>query len=65
VLNRGHLAYDGSIEELLLKEDVMKANSLELPDITRLAKQLSPLGVPANTVRFADMKTYLQELAEA
>lgn len=65
VLNRGHLAYDGPIDELLLKEDVMKANSLELPDITRLAKQLSPLGVPANTVRFADMKTYLQELAEA
>jgi hypothetical protein len=42
----------------------MKANSLELPDITKLAKQLSPLGVPANTVRFAEMKNYLEALVE-
>ena len=65
VLNRGHLAYDGPIDELLLAEDLMKANSLELPDITKLAKQLSPLGVPANTVKFADMKNYLEALVEA
>jgi len=64
VLNRGHLAYDGPINELLLAEDLMKANSLELPDITKLAKQLSPLGVPANTVKFAHMKNYLEALVE-
>lgn len=64
VLNHGHLAYNGPMEDLLLAEDLMKANSLELPDITRLAKLLSPLGVPANTVRFAEMKKYLKELVE-
>lgn len=65
VLNRGHLAYDGPISDLLLDEEKMKVNSLELPDITKLAKSLSPLGVPANTVRFDEMKTYLQQLVEA
>ncbi len=65
VLNRGLKAYDGPISDLLLDEDLMKANSLELPDITKLARQLSPFGVPANTVKFADMKNYLQELVEA
>ena len=42
----------------------MQANSLELPDITKLAKQLSPLGVPANTVRYDEMKTYLKQIVE-
>ena len=65
VLNQGRLAYDGPISDLLLDEDLMKANSLELPDITRLAKSLSPLGIPANTVRFDEMKSYLIQMVEA
>lgn len=65
VLRRGHLAYDGPITDLLLDEELMQANSLELPDITRLAKQLSKYGVPANTVRYDEMKTYLKTMVEA
>ena len=65
VLNHGKVAYDGSISDLMLDEELMQSNSLELPDITKLAKQLSPLGIPANTVRFADMKSYLEQIVEA
>jgi len=65
VLNHGKVAYDGSISDLMLYEELMQSNSLELPDITKLAKQLSPLGIPANTVRFADMKSYLEQIVEA
>jgi len=42
----------------------MQANSLELPHITRLAKQLSPYGVPADTVYYEDMEKYLQQMVE-
>ena len=64
VLNRGHLAYDGPTANLLLDEELMQANSLELPDITKLAKSLSGYGVPANTVRYEDMKKYLKTMVE-
>ena len=62
VLSRGHLKFDGPITDLLLDEKLMQENSLELPDITKLAKQLSVYGVPANTVRFEEMKKYMKEL---
>jgi energy-coupling factor transporter ATP-binding protein EcfA2 len=65
VLNHGYLAYDGLVADLLLDEKLMKANSLELPDITRLAKSLSGYGIPANTVRFDEMKQYLKVMVEA
>jgi len=64
VLSQGHLTYDGLIADLLMDEELMQANSLELPDITKLAKLLSPLGVPANTVRYDEMKTYLKQIVE-
>jgi energy-coupling factor transport system ATP-binding protein len=64
VLSRGLLAYDGPISDLLMDEDLMQANSLELPDITKLAKQLSSYGVPANTIRYDEMKSYLKALVE-
>ena len=65
VLNHGQLAYDGPVDELLLDEKLMKANSLELPDITKLAKSLSGYGIPANTVQYDEMKQYLKEMVEA
>jgi len=64
VLGRGLLAYDGPISDLLMDEGLMQANSLELPDITKLAKQLSSYGVPANTVHYDEMKSYLKALVE-
>jgi energy-coupling factor transporter ATP-binding protein EcfA2 len=65
VLNHGRLAYDGPVNDLLLDEKLMKANSLELPDITKLAKSLSDYGIPANTVRYEEMRQYLKEMVEA
>ncbi len=65
VLNHGRLAYDSPVNDLLLDEKLMKANSLELPDITKLAKSLSNYGIPANTVKYEEMKQYLKEMVEA
>jgi energy-coupling factor transport system ATP-binding protein len=65
VLNHGRLAYDGPVNDLLLDEKLMNANSLELPDITKLAKSLSGYGIPANTVQYDEMKVYLKEMVEA
>ena len=65
VLNHGHLAYDGPVDELLLDEKLMKANSLELPDITKLAKSLNVYGIPVNTILYDEMDAYLKEMVEA
>lgn len=65
VLNHGQLAYDGPVNDLLLDEKLMKANSLELPDITKLAKSLSGYGIPANTVQYDEMRQYLKAMVEA
>ena len=64
VLNHGRLAYDGPVNDLLLDEELMNANSLELPDITKLAKSLSSYGIPANTVQYDEMRQYLKEMVE-
>ncbi len=64
VLNHGLVKFDGPIDDLLLDEELMQANSLELPDITRLAKKLSDFGIPANTVYYEDMEKYLQQMVE-
>ncbi len=64
VLNRGRVSFDGDIQDLLLDEDLMRANSLELPHITKLAKSLSNYGIPPNTVRYDEMKEFLREILE-
>jgi len=64
LLNHGHIKFDGNIDDLLMDEALMQANSLELPDITRLAKQLGDYGVPANTVHYEDMENYLKQMVE-
>jgi energy-coupling factor transporter ATP-binding protein EcfA2 len=65
VLNRGKLAYDGPVADLLLDEALMKANYLELPDVTKLARQLGAYGVPPNTVDYDTMKSYIKQMVEA
>jgi len=64
VLNHGRVAFDGPIDTLLLDEKLMQENSLELPDITKLAKQLSKYGIPANTVHYSEMENYLKQMVE-
>ncbi|HEY59980.1 MAG TPA: ATP-binding cassette domain-containing protein [Anaerolineae bacterium] len=64
VLQQGRLAYDGPIQELIMNIDLMHENSLDLPDITKLARLLSEKGVPSNTVKFDDMKVFINQLVE-
>jgi len=64
VLSHGHVKFDGPIDDLLKDETLMQANSLELPHITRLARQLSAYGVPSNTVFYEDMEKYLKQMVE-
>jgi hypothetical protein len=42
----------------------MRANSLDLPEVTKLAIQLSDLGVPQWTVSFDEMKEQLEKIIE-
>ena len=64
VLSYGHVTFDGPIDKLLLNESLMQENSLELPNITKLAKQLSEYGIPANTVHYDEMENYLKQMVE-
>lgn len=64
VLQHGKVSYDGNVRELLMDHDLMRANSLDLPEVTKLAIQLSDLGVPQWTVSFDEMKEQLEKIIE-
>lgn len=64
VLQHGKVSYDGNVRELLLDHDLMRANSLDLPEVTKLAIQLSDLGVPQWTVSFDEMKEQVEKIIE-
>lgn len=64
VLQYGRVSYDGSVRELLMDHELMHANSLDLPELTKLAIQLSDLGVPQWTVGFDEMKDHLEKITE-
>ena len=64
VMNRGEVAFDGSVLNLLSHPDIMRANTLELPDITKLVLQLGKHGVPPWTIRYEQLEQYLQQLVE-
>lgn len=63
VMQRGSIAYDGPMRDLLTDVELMKANSLELPNITRLANRLQPNGVPPWLVTVDEMAAALQQLS--
>ena len=64
VLNRGQVAFDGSVLDLISDVELMHANSLNLPDITKLAIQLRPHGIPSWIVNYEQLEYYLQQLVE-
>ncbi len=64
VLQNGVLSYDGPIRDLLKNVDLMFDNSLDLPEITKLAIQLRDLGIPQHIVSFNDMHHYLHQIVE-
>lgn len=64
VMNRGEVAFDGPVLDLISQPDIMRLNALELPDITKLALQLGKHGVPPWTIRYEQLEAYIQELVE-
>ena len=64
VMNRGEVAFDGPVLDLIADADSMRVNALELPDITRLALQLRKHGVPPWTIQYEQLEGYLLQLVE-
>ncbi len=62
VLNHGNLVFDGPIRNMLSDVKMMKENSLDLPEITKLSLRLSDYGIPPWTVAFDDMKDFLSQI---
>jgi len=64
VMQRGRLAYNGPMRDLLRDVALMRENSLELPPITQLANDLAPHGVPPWLVTVEEMEQVLHNLSE-
>jgi energy-coupling factor transport system ATP-binding protein len=65
VLQNGNVVYDGPIRDLMGDIDLMQANSLDLPDTTKLATKLSEHGVPPWLVKTEDLEQALDQLVES
>ena len=65
VMNKGQIVFDGPVLELISNVEIMQANSLDLPDITKLALQLHKHGVPPWTIHYEKLEGYLTQLVEA
>ena len=64
VMNHGKVSFDGPVLGLISDVENMRANSLDLPDITRLALQLGSHGVPPWTIKYEQLKRYIQQLVD-
>lgn len=64
VLQKGNVAYDGPIRELMGDIELMQANSLDLPNTTKLAIKLGQHGVPPWLVKSEDIAQALDQLVE-
>lgn len=65
VMQNGKVAYDGPIRPLMSDLETLQANSLDLPDITKLAARLKEHGVPAWLVTAEELDAALEQLVEA
>lgn len=62
VMREGKVDFDGSFPNLLANEELMAANSLELPPVTRLARLLEPHGVPPWISDYEQLESTLKRL---
>jgi energy-coupling factor transporter ATP-binding protein EcfA2 len=65
VMQQGRVAYDGPMDGLLTDVELMQANSLDLPDTTKLALRLGDYGVPPWLVTPDDLALALDQIVEA
>jgi energy-coupling factor transport system ATP-binding protein len=64
VMQQGKIAYDGPARQLLTDIEFLRANSLDLPDTTKLAAQLSEHGVAPCLVTQDELEQALEALLE-
>ena len=62
VMKHGTVAYDGPVMGLISDAELMRANALDLPEITKLCIQLRPHGVPPWIINYEGLESYLQQL---
>lgn len=62
VMNAGRIAFDGPMLRLITEADILDANSLVLPDVTKLALQLRPHGIPAWTFTYEQLENFIKLL---
>jgi energy-coupling factor transport system ATP-binding protein len=65
VMGDGKVTFDGPLHELLADQELMKLNSLDLPDTTKLATLLAPYGVSPWLVTYEDLAQAIDKMLEA
>jgi energy-coupling factor transport system ATP-binding protein len=64
VMQQGKVTYDGAMRQLFADYDFLHANSLDLPDVTKLAFQLRKHGIPPWLVKIEEFESALVQLVE-
>ena len=62
VLQHGKVSFDGSIRDLMVDVDLMRDNSLDLPDTTKLANKFGNYGVPPWYVKQEELENALNKI---
>jgi energy-coupling factor transport system ATP-binding protein len=60
IMRQGQVAYDGPMRDLLPQAELLQANSLDQPELSKLAARLAPLGVAPDVVTVEAMAEALQ-----
>lgn len=64
VLQHGKLSFDGEMKDLLANTQVMYENSLDYPEITKLAMLFKEQAIPPWTVSYNEMRDHLKNIIE-
>jgi energy-coupling factor transport system ATP-binding protein len=64
VMQQGKVTYDGAMRQLLADYEFLHANSLDLPDVTKLAYRLRKHGIPPWLFKIEEFESALKQLVE-
>lgn len=64
IMNTGEIVFDGPVLRLIMRADILNANSLTLPDVTKLALRLRDHGIPAWTFTYEQLENFIKLLVE-
>lgn len=65
VMQNGRLVYDGPMHTLLTDNQLLEANSLDIPNLTRLAARLGEYGVPPWLVTYQQLEAAVDAMMGA